>query len=70
DDGRPNTHSTQPNGALLAICPGNSRGALSGVRARICLRVGRILGVCTAPPTAKPGRYQPTDRILAFLEAL
>jgi integrase/recombinase XerD len=24
----------------------------------------------TTPPTAKPGRYQPTDRILAFLDAL
>jgi integrase/recombinase XerD len=24
----------------------------------------------TTPPTAKPGRYQPTDRVLAFLEAL
>ena len=24
----------------------------------------------TTPPTAKPGRYQPTDRVLAFLDAL
>jgi integrase/recombinase XerD len=24
----------------------------------------------TAPPTARPGRYQPTDRVLAFLDAL
>ena len=24
----------------------------------------------TTPPTRKPGRYQPTDRILAFLDAL
>ncbi len=24
----------------------------------------------TAPPTVKPGRYQPTDRVLAFLDAL
>jgi site-specific recombinase XerD len=24
----------------------------------------------TTPPTSKPGRYQPTDRILAFLDAL
>ena len=24
----------------------------------------------TRPPTSKPGRYQPTDRVLAFLDAL
>jgi integrase/recombinase XerD len=24
----------------------------------------------TTPPAAQPGRYQPTDRILAFLDAL
>ena len=24
----------------------------------------------TTPPTAKPGRYQPTDRVLAFLDTL
>jgi integrase/recombinase XerD len=24
----------------------------------------------TIPPTAKPGRYQPPDKLLAFLEAL
>ena len=24
----------------------------------------------TTPPTVKPGRYQPTDRVLAFLDAL
>ena len=24
----------------------------------------------TTPPTAKPGRYRPTDRVLAFLDAL
>jgi site-specific recombinase XerD len=24
----------------------------------------------TTPPTTKPGRYQPTDRVLAFLDAL
>jgi integrase/recombinase XerD len=24
----------------------------------------------TTPPTARPGRYQPTDPVLAFLDAL
>jgi hypothetical protein len=24
----------------------------------------------TAPPTTPPGRYKPTDQLLAFLEAL
>jgi site-specific recombinase XerD len=24
----------------------------------------------TTPPSTKPGRYRPTDRVLAFLEAL
>jgi len=25
---------------------------------------------CTTPPRAKPGRYRPSDRLLAFLDSL
>ena len=49
------------------IATWNSRGCVDAVRA---VGYGEVDIALTTPAAARPGRYRPPDKILAFLESL
>jgi integrase/recombinase XerD len=55
---------------VIALWLGHEQIQTTQIYLRADLAIKERALARTTPPTAKPGRYQPTDRILAFLDAL
>ena len=55
---------------VIALWLGHEQIQTTGIYLHADLAIKERALARTTPPTAKPGRYRPTDRVLAFLDSL
>jgi integrase/recombinase XerD len=56
--------------AVIALWLGHERAETTQIYFHADMTIKQRALDRTTPPNTKPGRYQPTDSLLAFLEAL